>query len=235
MKLNVISERRLAANKANAQKSTGPKTPEGKARSSQNAVRHGLSATTFIVFNEDLEEYTELREDYMCRFAPRDRVEIDLIERMVHAAWNLRRTWNLENETINLQMFRMEGALEKEYIDMPERSRLAAAFEELAKQPALPLLHRYEARQSGEYQRALKTFLDLRKSVPLAPPGPLRGVPEQIQAPPTAAPEPPAKTNPVVGRTPSPARAPLATLFEDNATSQLIATRPDPTDLPGRI
>src|SRR5689334_19539946 len=38
-----ISARKLSANRANAQKSTGPRTKAGKARSSQNALKHGLS------------------------------------------------------------------------------------------------------------------------------------------------------------------------------------------------
>ena len=167
----MISERRILANRANAQKSTGPKTPAGKATSSMNGVRHGLCSTTFVLFNENLEEYTQLRDEFIARFGPRDQVELELIERMVHACWNLRRTWTMVNETLNLQMFRMEGDLAKRYADLAERSRAAAAFEELAKQPALPLLYRYEARQNTEYQRALKTWLELRKNVPLAPAG----------------------------------------------------------------
>ena len=107
---------------------------------------------------------------------------------MVHACWNLRRTWTMVNETLNLQMSRMEADLAKRYADLPERSRAAAAFEELAKQPALPLLYRYEARQNTEYQRALKTWLELRKNVPLAPAGAL--LPDRVQNEPTVPPEP---------------------------------------------
>ena len=51
----VVSERKKAANRANAQKSTGPKTAEGKARSRLNAVTHGLCAVVIEIPGEDRE------------------------------------------------------------------------------------------------------------------------------------------------------------------------------------
>ncbi len=51
-----VSERKLEANRANARKSTGPRTPEGKARSSQNAYKHGLLARCIIPANDPVED-----------------------------------------------------------------------------------------------------------------------------------------------------------------------------------
>ncbi|MHC4445109.1 MAG: hypothetical protein ACYTA5_21125 [Planctomycetota bacterium] len=48
-----ISEKQLQANRQNAKKSTGPKTPEGKARSSQNALKHGLLARQILINDDD--------------------------------------------------------------------------------------------------------------------------------------------------------------------------------------
>ena len=53
----MISERQLAANRANAQKSTGPKTEESKKIVSQNALRHGLTAQVTIMPDEDREAH----------------------------------------------------------------------------------------------------------------------------------------------------------------------------------
>jgi hypothetical protein len=57
-----ISEKKLQANRRNAQKSTGPKTPEGKARSSRNAIKHGLLAQQILIDDDD--DPNEKQEDF---------------------------------------------------------------------------------------------------------------------------------------------------------------------------
>ena len=171
MSLQIVPGRRLNANRANAQKSSGPRTPEGKAKVSPNALLHGLCASNFVILTEDVGEFNGYRQSYMGRLGPRDGVEIDLIDRMVHAGWTERRTWSMENDTIDIQLKRMAPTLAGEIIGATPGERAARAIEELAKQPTLPLLHRYAARLSNEFQRALKTLLELRQRVPLVPPG----------------------------------------------------------------
>jgi hypothetical protein len=171
MPLQLVSEPRQEANRANAQKSSGPKTPEGKAAVSGHALQHGLCAANFVILTEDVNDFNGYRQSYMGRLGPRDGVEIDLIDRMVHAGWTERRTWSMENDTIDLQLKRMAPSLAGEIFDPTPGERAARAIEELAKQPTLPLLHRYAARLSNEFQRALKTLLELRERVPLVPPG----------------------------------------------------------------
>lgn len=167
------SNRRIQANRLNAQKSTGPKTDAGKESSSQNALRHGLSSTTFVVANEKLSEFNELRDDFIARYGPRDRVELSLIETLAHCQWNLQRAWTMENESLNLEMLRMAPQLTKEFSSIQPNTRLAAANDELSKRSTVTLLRRYQVQLSNQYHRALKTFLDLRAEVPLAPPGTL--------------------------------------------------------------
>jgi hypothetical protein len=59
-----VSPKQLAANRANASHSTGPRTSEGKARSAQNSRKHGFTATNFAVVRlEELEEVAHLRAD----------------------------------------------------------------------------------------------------------------------------------------------------------------------------
>ena len=73
MKSKDISEKRLAANRATAQKSTGPKTPEVKAKSSRNAVKHALCAKHFIAIGEDKPEFDAFGREFYERFGPRDQ------------------------------------------------------------------------------------------------------------------------------------------------------------------
>src|SRR6266851_8981757 len=90
------SPERLAANAANAQHSTGPRTPEGQARSSQNARTHGLTARDLVIAPNELEEFEELRNDYQASVQPQDAIQQSVFELLVGAAWNLRRIRRME-------------------------------------------------------------------------------------------------------------------------------------------
>src|SRR5713101_5897938 len=91
-----ISPERLAANAANVQHSTGPRTPEGQARSSQNARTHGLTARDLVIAPDEREEFEELRNDYQASVQPQDAIQQSEFELLVGAAWNLRRIRRME-------------------------------------------------------------------------------------------------------------------------------------------
>src|SRR5437879_6515816 len=85
------SPERRAANAANAQHSTGPRTPEGRARSSQNARTHGLTARDVLIAPDEREEFEELLNDYQMDVQPQGAAQQSLFDDLVAAAWNLRR------------------------------------------------------------------------------------------------------------------------------------------------
>ena len=85
------SAARAEAARANGAKSQGPVTPEGRARSSQNAIRHGLSARAVVLHGEEPADFAQLRDSYVQRFQPADQAEMDLVETMVSSRWRLRR------------------------------------------------------------------------------------------------------------------------------------------------
>jgi hypothetical protein len=79
------------ANRLNALKSTGPRTAEGKARSSRNALTHGLTAQEVVIPGEDPAAYQASRQQLIDDLQPNGSCEVDLVERLAATFWRLRR------------------------------------------------------------------------------------------------------------------------------------------------
>ena len=92
----MTSTAQVEANRSNAQKSTGPRTPEGKAVAAQNAVRHGLLAKEVVVKGEDPGEFECYREQMLAELAPVGLLEEMLAQRIVGLPWRLRRAERLQ-------------------------------------------------------------------------------------------------------------------------------------------
>ena len=97
----MASEAQVVANRRNAAKSTGPRTPEGKAVVAQNAVKHGLLARQAVIVGEDPGEYEFYRDQMVGELAPVGLVESMLAERVVSLSWRLRRAERLQNEAFD--------------------------------------------------------------------------------------------------------------------------------------
>ena len=94
----------IAANQANAQHSTGPRTPDGKAASSTNATKHGFFAKHAVLLNElEHRQFESLRNSFIYEFNPTNIVEVTLLDQLVLAAWNIERTNRLEAELANAE------------------------------------------------------------------------------------------------------------------------------------
>jgi hypothetical protein len=93
-----LSDKQLAANRANAARSTGPRSPQGKSRSAQNSRKHGFTASTFAVVRlEELDEVARLREDLIAVYQPVNSQELFAIERIALAQQVLLRVERLHN------------------------------------------------------------------------------------------------------------------------------------------
>jgi len=92
------SPARLAANAANARFSTGPRTPEGKSRSSQNASKHGLTARELVIAPGEQQEFEDLHASFHADVQPQGAIQQTLFNELVAAAWNLRRVRLMEAE-----------------------------------------------------------------------------------------------------------------------------------------
>ncbi len=113
----MTSQKKIEANRRNAQKSTGPRTPQGKARSARNALSHGLTASsTPLLSSESQEHYDAFSQALLQDLAPRTPEQQLLAERIVQLHWRLRRLPQAE-----AQLFE---TLHQEYLDPPARDLL---------------------------------------------------------------------------------------------------------------
>src|SRR6478736_9223906 len=99
-----LTEKRIAANRANAAKSSGPKTPEGKARSSRNATTHGLLASIVTLRNENPEAFNAFLQVYINRIRPTDEIEFSILYQMAAATWRIRRSIEMETHLMDVGM-----------------------------------------------------------------------------------------------------------------------------------
>ena len=128
----------LTANRANAQKSTGPRSVEGKSASRFNALKHGIDAASIVIPGEDPAAYDSLVAQYLHEYRPQSASESFHVDTMIRADWQKRRL-----ETVEADLFRTIMT------ESPDNS-LAAVL--LAETPASKLLLRIQ-RQIAAFER----------------------------------------------------------------------------------
>ena len=97
----MATELQILANQRNAQKSTGPRTPQGKAAVSQNAVKHGLLARHDVISSERQADFDLYREQMLAELTPVSPMESMLAERIVSLSWRLKRVSKIQNQVID--------------------------------------------------------------------------------------------------------------------------------------
>jgi hypothetical protein len=97
------SLRQIEANRRNARLSTGPTTEDGKKRSRQNALRHGLTAETVIAALEDAEDYAAFEMAVTADYDAQSAVQRELVLRLAGVLWRLRRATAIETGLFNAQ------------------------------------------------------------------------------------------------------------------------------------
>jgi hypothetical protein len=168
--------KQFEANRRNAQKSTGPKTSEGKTAVSMNALRHGLRARTVVLPGEDPTEFHQLCGDLQAEWTPQSRTEQFYVEQMAVSQWKLTRL-----EVVEVNIFK----------DADAKSQLSM----------LDRLWQAECRLERSYARAQRELQRLQKSRPEpveqpeeATPAPAAEAPSEIRHPKSEIhPEPPSE------------------------------------------
>jgi len=125
---------------AKSNKSTGPRSKEGKAASSKNALRHGLASGTMIMPGEDSAAYAALEQSLLSQFQPVNPVETILITDMAKHHWLANRAIRLQAEVLS-PTNRKRG-------EIPD---------------SLTSLHRYQISNQRAFHKCLATINMLRK------------------------------------------------------------------------
>ncbi|HXB68087.1 MAG TPA: hypothetical protein VNY05_07580 [Candidatus Acidoferrales bacterium] len=216
-----VSGEQLAANRANAARSTGPRSLEGKARSAQNARKHGFNASTFAVVRlEDVNEIAHLRDDAVAVYQPVNSQELFAVERIALAQQAMLRAARLEsglfttclNETLDQRdrpMVLMAPDLVDGDVEITRQQNrnylLAEGFTMAAKASNVwSLFLRYQAQAERHYRRAVEEFDRLKAQREELLNEPILD-PQPQQAEPTC---PRNETNPIPAETPVPAPSP---------------------------
>ena len=149
------------ANKQNAKHSTGPRTAEGKQRSSQNAIKHGLCALDPLIPGEDPEAFQEHFCEIELDLKPASAIESNLVEQIADVSWRLKRLSRIEAAVITAFY---DATAEQPLNQGNDTDQLLGkALAHHNRLDALNRLSRYEAQLSRRYHRAIKEFRDLRK------------------------------------------------------------------------
>ncbi len=114
----MASAAQILANRRNAEKSTGPRTEEGKAISSQNAVTHGLLARRDVISGEDPAEFDVFREEMLGELSPAGPMETVLAERIVSLSWRLKRVERMQNAALDGLFVEENAALDGENAEL---------------------------------------------------------------------------------------------------------------------
>ncbi len=92
----MASNAQIAANRSNAQRSTGPRTPDGKSKSRRNALKHGLTAHRLLLRTESVADFDAFYTDIVASLAPEGAFEEELVFRIAFNMWRLRRAGHVE-------------------------------------------------------------------------------------------------------------------------------------------
>lgn len=181
----MTSEKQIAANRQNALKSTGPKTPRGKAIAKMNALKHGLLSSQVLIAGEKARDLAELSQLLRAELRPAGMLEQILVDRIVAGVWRLRRCLRLEAQVVEHEEASVEPFSENFLTGATTRRTPAEmkglrALRVTGEGERLERMMRYESAIERQIYKALAELEKLRQP----PVGPLRGHDRIIQVEP---------------------------------------------------
>jgi hypothetical protein len=99
-----LSEKKLATNRANAKKSTGPVSIVSRRNSSRNSTRHGILADVVLLEGESRDRFIALVNSFVIEFQPATPTEETMVQKIAVAHWRQMRIWAMDSAGINHEM-----------------------------------------------------------------------------------------------------------------------------------
>ena len=150
--INQTSDR-AAVNKANAQKSTGPRTEAGKQRSKLNALRHGLTGQTVVLPSEDQSAYQRHSQAFLDEYQPQGATETQLVQSLLDSSWQLNRAAAVETNLFSLGITEMDDRIRANHPEAEDALAMALAFREHNR--AFANIGTYRQRLTRQFERTL--------------------------------------------------------------------------------
>ena len=107
----MATNKQIEANRRNAQKSTGPRSLEGRARSARNALKDGYTAETVVLTLEEQPRFDRMHQDFTDQYQPITICEEQYLVEMVWARWRTHRIWNAEGVHLEVEINRAKPTL----------------------------------------------------------------------------------------------------------------------------
>jgi hypothetical protein len=156
----MISDKQLAANRTNALRSTGPKTEQGRKRSSLNALRHGLTGQVTTMTDDDRAAHDQFSQALIQSLAPVGALEAQLAQRIATDSWRLNRASAIEDNLFALGLHENAGHLCPDNQQVDAALTTARVFTTESHQ--LQLLTLYEQRLNRALQQNLALLQSLQ-------------------------------------------------------------------------
>jgi hypothetical protein len=141
----MATQAQIIANQANSQKSSGPVTDEGKAKSSRNRLSHGFASSTRFIEGENPEQFNALLNDLIDEHQPATPTQQILVEMMAHNRWISLRAARIQGDVLNKILFSFRDVV-----------------------PTLPLLIRYHTTAERAFHKAHAELLKTQNKTPNA-------------------------------------------------------------------
>jgi len=168
----MTSKKQIEANRRNAKKSTGPKTKEGKAKSSMNALKHGLTSQRVWLNEEEKKDFHGFRLGLIDELEPWGSLETQFVCRIAAQMWRLARVPGIEAELLEKMSYdRVEGtytslgeAFHKDIATYDGSLGRLARYEAILDRSLIRLLNEYRKIQADRRRRDKQHAEDWRRA-----------------------------------------------------------------------